>query len=143
MYVILIGILPYLPFPTEEEARYTISLFLVLRQSVCHFRTNETLDVSVCSRHGHCAVQDGNHTLFHYPKTCSSSAVVDIHRIQSPVARYIKNNPAPPLIRQIKANNKVSLLQTESIVTLSNFIFRPIFFALRLSGYIFLMSYFS
>jgi len=70
--------------------------------------TNEPVDVTICTRHGHCrAVYSPSHK----PTTALAAgsatrrklpSSVDMDKIVSPVAQYIRRNPAPPLIRQVR-----------------------------------------
>ena len=71
--------------------------------------SNETLDISMCPRHGHCGGDDFHHQLRHQlerkedrtPRKhrTPTGAVIDFAKIVSPVGEYIRHNPAPPLIR--------------------------------------------
>lgn len=71
--------------------------------------TKETLEVSMCPRHGYATShhEEVNHMACHASlKTSSSSkklpSSIDMRKIVSPVGEYIKRHPVPPIQRQIK-----------------------------------------
>ena len=67
--------------------------------------TNETMDVTICSRHGYAHTVDPSPSPVQQTKKripCS----IDLDKIVSPVAQYIRSHPAPPLIRQVKPTKK-------------------------------------
>ncbi len=75
--------------------------------------TNETLEVTICSRHGYAhgpeSSPDRHHQQHHQQQQHKDllkkrllPSAINLDRVVSPVAQYIRRHPAPPLIRQVK-----------------------------------------
>lgn len=58
------------------------------------------LEVSICQRHGY--AHTPQQEMPSLPRRPRLPANLDLDKIRSPVAHYIKNSPAPPLLRTVK-----------------------------------------
>ena len=61
------------------------------------FQGGAALEVSVCQRHGY--AHTPQQEMPSLPRRPKLPANLDLDKIRSPVGCYIKNNPAPPLLR--------------------------------------------